>query len=194
MPFVSFRTERRYAVLLVVVVTAGCFTAHANTMYKVQRSIGAGSVTGCIETDGAMGVLGNSDFVDWNLLLSDGRHTFVLTGPLSGNNSSVFVRGTDVAAFDNVLLFNFSGIDFGVFFFGQGLFSGNHYYCDSSQPLECSQGETVVPLTPSLGSGHESLHGIAVIGTALPEPGTVGLFAGGLGVLMSSRKRLRPEF
>src|SRR5215467_4511957 len=75
--------------------------------YNVNRQIGAGSVTGFIETDGITGVLTAGDFLDWNLLLFDGTSTFNLLGPLSGNNSAVFVQGADTEAFGSYLLFNF---------------------------------------------------------------------------------------
>jgi hypothetical protein len=53
--------------------------------------------------------------------------------------------------FENMLFFNFSGIHYGMLLFQQRLFSGDHYYCDATQPLECLPGETVVPLSTRLG-------------------------------------------
>jgi hypothetical protein len=40
--------------------------------YTVNLSIGAGGVTGFIETDGPIGILFDHDVVDWNLLLKGG--------------------------------------------------------------------------------------------------------------------------
>jgi hypothetical protein len=150
--------------------------------YLVNQTIGKGSVIGFIETDGSMGVLAAGNFVDWNLLLSDGTNTFRLTGPLSGNNSQVVVTGTDVGAFNNFLFFNFSGIDKGTLLFSQGSLSRAPYYCDSSQPYICIPGETVDPFD---GYQNVRLHGNVVIGTldAAPEPGTFGLLLLGCGWL-----------
>jgi hypothetical protein len=64
----------------------------------------------------------------------------------------VFVQGADTEAFGTYLLLNFSGIDEGVFLFQHGLFSGNHYYCDASEPGLCLvPGETVVPISVMVG-------------------------------------------
>ena len=102
-------------VLWGTILPTAIFASASPVIYNVDRIIGASSVTGFIETDGATGVLTLSDFVDWNLLLLDGTSTFALLGPLSGHNSSVFVQGADTEAFGTFLLFNFSGIDNGVF-------------------------------------------------------------------------------
>src|SRR5580704_4409413 len=92
-----------------VLVFALAFTGKADIIYNVSRTIGTGSVSGFIRTDGTIGTLGGADFTDWNLLLTVGANTFDLTGPLSGNDSSVFVSGLDASATANDLLFNFSG-------------------------------------------------------------------------------------
>jgi hypothetical protein len=190
---------RRYGfavmILLGTILSAACFAAASPVIYNVHRTIGAGSVTGFIETDGAIGVLTAADFVDWNLWLYDGRSTFDLTGPLSGNNSAVFVQGADTEAFDTYLLFNFSGLDNGIFLFQKGLFSNNHYYCDASQPGPCFPGETVVPISVTRGYQNVDLHGVVVIGNeagTAPEPGTCVLILGGLAVIVRGRKRLIP--
>ena len=169
-------------------------TLASATIYDVNRTIGAGSVTGFIETDGVFGVLTASDFLDWNLLLYDGTSTFDLTGPLSGNNSTVFVQGADAEEFGSLLLFNFSGIDNGMFLFQQGLFSDNHFYCDASQPNSpCFAGETVVPISVMNGyQNDQDLRGIEVIGNeavAAPEPGTCALLLSSVALVLRRYQR-----
>src|SRR6516164_9508391 len=179
--------------VLGAILSAATLASATPITYNVNRIIGAGSVTGFIETDGVMGVLSAADFVDWNLLLYDGTSMYDLTGPLSGNNSVVFVQGADTEAFNTYLLFNFSGIDNGIFLFQQGLFSGNHYYCDASQPGPCFPGETVVPISVTVGYQNEDQHGIMVIGNAgsgAPEPGTCVLTLTAAGIVFRSRKLL----
>ena len=182
------------AVTVLGVLGAATSVASATpTTYVVNRAIGAGSVTGFIETDGSMGVLSAPNFVDWNLVLFDGTSTYNVTGPLSGNNSDIFIQGADTAAFGTDLMFNFSGVDDGIFLFQQGLFSGNHYYCDASQPGPCFAGETVVPISVSTGYQNDpDLRGIVVIGedAAVPEPGTCVLRLTGLGVAVRRRRVL----
>lgn len=124
----------------------------------------------------------------------DGTSTFTLLGPLSGHNSAVFVQGADTEAFGTFLLFNFSGIDNGVFLFQQGLFSGNHYYCDASQPGPCVlPGETVVPISVTVGCQNADLDGVMVIGNAAgttPEPGSCALLLTGVVLVLRNRERL----
>jgi hypothetical protein len=45
-------------------------SANASVIYNVDRTIGSGTVTGFMETDGALGVLGASIITDWMLTLS----------------------------------------------------------------------------------------------------------------------------
>lgn len=44
----------------------------ADITYHVNQAVGAGGVTGFIETDGTIGVLDLSDILDWNLVSTDG--------------------------------------------------------------------------------------------------------------------------
>jgi hypothetical protein len=44
--------------------------ALANIVYNVDRTVGMGSVTGTITTDGNTGTLGLGDFLAWNLTLN----------------------------------------------------------------------------------------------------------------------------
>jgi hypothetical protein len=84
---------------------------NADIIYGVDLTIGAGTVTGDIVTDGTIGVLGAGDIVDWNLQLNDGSGSpdaaFDLLGPLSGSNSAIFFAGADLSATPSQLLFDF---------------------------------------------------------------------------------------
>jgi len=96
--------------LAVLLMGTGVCSAGPTT-YSVDRTIGTGTITGFIETDGSLGVLGAGNFVDWSLLLNVGTDTYTLYGPSSGNNSSVYVQGSDVTATATQVLFNFNGSD-----------------------------------------------------------------------------------
>ena len=174
-------------IFALTLVSCGAVAANAsNITYNVNRTIGAGSVTGTITTDGATGTLSQADIVDWNLVLfTPVQGSFTLDGPLSGNNSVVYEQGADLTATTTQLLFDFSGGDGGLFAFQQGLFSGNHYYCDGTPGnFACAQGESVVPISVfQSGWINVPQSGNQVIGTAggssTPEPGTLALLGSG---------------
>jgi hypothetical protein len=160
------------SMLVAMLLVVGVSTASPIT-YSVNRTIGAGSVTGTIQTDGSLGVLAAANITDWNLTLFDGTSTFVLTGPASGNNSHVFSSGSDITATASNLFFNFSGVDSGYLLFQVSFGSGQHYYCDATFSGVCSAGERVVPqalpgqlVTPS---------GNVVIGVGGPVSGPVAV-------------------
>ncbi len=92
------------------VTTSVSFGPGANNIaYRVNQTIGAGSVTGVISTDGTIGILGQANITGYNLLLNDGVNTF----DLSCCNFFPF-GGSDLSATATQLLFNFSGTDGGV--------------------------------------------------------------------------------
>jgi hypothetical protein len=115
--------------------------------YDVDHTVGLGSVSGFIETNGTIGVLNGGEVLDWNLLLNDGSSTFDLTGPLSGSNSVLGLTGSDFSATATGLLFDFSGSDNGhVLFQSPALFTGSDFWCLASSNRGCSSepiGETV---------------------------------------------------
>src|SRR5450755_2433229 len=154
-------------ILVAMLFLVGVSTASPIT-YSVNRTIAAGSLTGTIQTDGTLGVLTAANITDWNLTLNDGISTFILTGPLSGNNSHVFVVGNDVSATAAALSFNFSGGDSGYFLFQVSFGSGQHYYCDATSAGVCSAGERVVP--QSLPGQLATPSGTVVIGVAGGPP------------------------
>jgi len=181
---VAGKTKGLHLIFTLIVMLLGVAVCSASPItYSVARTIGVGSVSGFIETDGSLGVLSAGNVVDWNLVLNDGTYTFTLTGPLSRNNSVVFEQGADVTATATQLLFNFSGSDNGILLFQQGLFSGNTYYCDQAGSYACFTGETVVANNVFLTYQLASRSGNVVIGNAgspVPEPGTLMMFGSGI--------------
>jgi hypothetical protein len=185
---------RSFSLFSLALGVASLCSATAIT-YNVNQTIGAGGVTGFIETDGTIGVLGagTADILDWNLLLNDGNTTVDMLGPLSGNNSGVlnevFGGGSALSATATQLLFDFSGPP--DFF----LFTSNtvNALCFESLPgCITSRGATPVGVSLVLGLDANnvqftSLSGTQVIGTtstsSIPEPSTLALLGAGIALL-----------
>ena len=153
-----------------------------NITYDVMRTIGAGSVTGFIETDGTIGSLSTANIIDWNLLLDNGSVMFNLLGPGSGANSQRLISGNGFTGSLNELRYDFNTSGF-VAFQNPSLGSGQNIYCiesalclgnGNSETVATTYGDftTTVPRTGTvvIGTAH----------TAMPEPATGVLLLSGL--------------
>jgi hypothetical protein len=102
------------------VLAARLFSSTANATditYNVNQAIGAGSVTGSIQTNGAIGTLSSQDIVSWNLLINDGTRSFdILSGNgacqsavnCPTNSSQLYFNTNDLSATAKQLSFNFN--------------------------------------------------------------------------------------
>jgi hypothetical protein len=106
---------RRVALLSFVLGAAASLGSADPTAYYVNQTIGAGSVSGYIKTDGKIGVLAPTDILGWNLLLNDGTDTFDLPGGIIFGFS-----GSDLSATATQLQFDFNGSDNGEFLISDG--------------------------------------------------------------------------
>jgi hypothetical protein len=165
--------------------------------FNVNRSIGAGGVTGTIDTDGTLGVLSTANFTNWNLTLNDSVGTFNLLGPLSGSNSQLLVSGSSFSATATDLLFDFSGGGFALFQ-NPGIGSGLNFWCLESS--NCSglgnPGESVA-LSYSLtqNSARSGIQSIATTAGAqsVPEPSSsLGMLVGTVGAASILKRKLKP--
>lgn len=164
--------------------------ARANTVYNVDQSVGIGSVTGQIVTDGTIGVLAASDIVSWNLLLYDGSSTF----DLLASNSQFGESGSDLSATATELLFNFSGAGWAMFQ-APTLFSGHDLWCTQGT-IECTSSTgTGEVLNVSVGNQFTGLSGTLVIAnggvSSVPEPNP-GLILGVALLLLGLRLKRKP--
>ena len=185
-------------------IAAGVFglPARANTIYNLSYTTppGAttpGTVNGFIETNTPpqpFGVLAPANFVDWDIKLTVGATlTAELTGPLSGNNSTLGCCSSTapVTASATDLTFAFgSGFTGGLFDFG--IAPGTRLCYSDSITVNCAglgigigwQISTGPTTSDSTGIGPPADNVIATAAaTATPLPATLPLFATGLGAL-----------
>lgn len=163
-------------------------SAAAPITYAIDQAIGAGSVVGSIQTDGATGTLSASNIASYSLALNGVGASIVITNL----DSVVVVVGNALTATADNLFFDFSGTPGNYLLFQETLFSGTRYYCDAVDSAVCFQGASVVPQSFNSPSAQNvALSGNQIIATAVPEPASMALFGVGLaavGFLTRRRK------
>jgi hypothetical protein len=185
--------------LLALTFGAASVCGAAPVTYNVNLTIGLGSVTGFIETDGMIGTLAETDIVNYNLLLTDANPQNTL-GPTDLNCSffcNSVVSGSDLSATPTELQFNFSGTDLGGFAIEQPTLNF------SVQFSALSGAETfhfnAIPLLNFDDNYVTSMSGTQVIGAAAlstPGPSTRGLIGISFALMGASLwfGRARPKF
>jgi hypothetical protein len=171
------------------------YTIHDSAIkivYGVNLVIGAGGVVGTITTDGHIGVIGASDILAWNFIVTgNGGATYhLVNGPSGvdcGNNTDVFNpnAGTpDLTADANHIYFNFNGTDGGyVGFQTLPFYGGNNYWsCGANNNSDVAQGFGVVPVLYSdpssiyvAESGNQIIATVSAPPTLAIQPATNGV-------------------
>ena len=175
----------------VVIVFALANTARADDItYVVNLTVGTGTVTGFIETDGNIGAIVNGDIINWDLTLTDPSSAVTLTGPDSGGNSNLI---TDVApaqwyATSTELLWDFNGPGDDQFSNASATLCLEDDYCsDQGSGVEFQIGTDAseIALAPVQGftNSGPTLADSGIVGTTVPEPGTSSLLLTGVGLL-----------
>jgi hypothetical protein len=154
------------------------------TVYNVDDVAGLTTITGTITTDGTLGVLGPSNITAWNLTITYGIQTGVLTGP-----PTITILDYDLSATASQLLFAFGDP-------GPGYVEINDPPYTIVWAATRLNGDSIstyglAPPYPSVidgvpnTSGNFSFQGGSTlpIGSAVPEPSTWALMLVGFGGL-----------
>jgi hypothetical protein len=187
-------THLALRLVLGVGLSAGAVaSASADIVYTVDQTIGAGSVTGTITTDGATGVLSVSDILAWNLTLNGVGASYDLAS--TDTNANKYVIGNDLTATPTAIYFNFSGTAGDQFLLQDGPEIGNTYWCNSAGTSSCFPGKSDVPVYYGDASSQFDMtaSGNQIIATAgVPEPSTWALMlAGFAGIGLAGYRRSR---
>ena len=186
------QTEDTLKTLFSTLVVAGLLAvaplAHAApiTYTLTIGSIGTGSVSGTITTDGTMGFLAPANVTDWTIALTPDPGTpFTLLGPLSGNNSGLATLGNGLFTTAAGLFFDFDNSGYALFQNpapGSGVnyicFAGNGTLCGNFVGPAINDGTDVFGVNTKPEEATRVL--IGTVGSTVPEPGSLGLLSLGL--------------
>lgn len=194
---------RRILLALVawVVATGPMAAGAASIVYDVNRTIGAGTVTGFVQTDGTLGVLGSTNITDWNLTLTAANLLGGSPSVISFAGGQTSLLGTATTATLSQLLFDFGGS--GIFLL-QSSIAPLNFWCLETVGTNCTgfgagehmgqnaQGGLVAQT--ALHSGPIAMGSVTAAPVApVPEPEIYAMMGLGLGLLgwIGRRKKLR---
>ncbi len=195
-------TRRRVFVSLILSLTITLLspgTGSASLIYDVKRTIGAGSVTGTITTDGTLGQLATGNFIDWQLTLDDGLSSFTLFGPNNVNsNSNLLLTSNSFIASATSLVFDFGAPGLALFQ-SPRVGSGRNWWCLDGTQANCSNGPNgdeslrVRGLTERTQQQLEPFVVASIVAPVqVPEPASLAFFGFGFAglALVGRRKRI----
>jgi len=178
----------RACLLILLTSTA----VNAAIVYNVNRTIGAGTVTGFIETDGTIGLLASANITDWVLTLTapnlEGGSSDIID---FANNTTSLVVGSALSASSTALTFDFTIAGSQNALYLQGS-SGNFYCIDTADRFcDFGSGEWIGKDADTSGvtefASQDQIIDIAV--AAVPVPAAAWLFGSGLLCLAGVARR-----
>ena len=179
------------------VLACASICSAAQTTYIVNQTVGAGSVTGTITTDGNLGTLTTGDIVAFNITINDGSGTTQLVN----TQATATIFGSGVTATPTGLFLNYT-LNSGLLIEGINTptAGNNTYVCWEGGTLSCTNGPTGIDLCRNCPNGSNagaqilSQSGTQAIAsapaTATPEPSTILLVGLGAGILGLNHRKL----
>jgi hypothetical protein len=172
----------------------GLASAAQATTYNINRTVGAGTVSGFFETDGTLGAIVQANVIDWSLTIqaADINGGAATSSTFGGGGILTFFSLPTVVATASDLLFNFSGAG--------SLFTyttSGDYWCVAGNNGDCfNPSAETIGYSPNPATNSNPNSGLASFASnnvsAVPLPAALPLLAaaiGALGVAGSRRKR-----
>lgn len=178
-----------YALCLSLMISGA---ANASIIYHVDRTIGDGTVTGFIETDGTLDVLSSGNIIDWTFKLTAenlfGGQTDVIDIEDDGSVHTI-IDGA-ITATATQLWFNFGLVDTSYLIFQGGEPYFNYWCLETSGCGGSSAGEVMGNRVGGIGIAQsESRTGNIAFAEVVPVPAAVWLFGSGLLGLVGIARR-----
>ena len=178
---------------LCVLASSWCMSTIANAaiIYNVDRIIDAGTVTGSIETDGALGVLAEANITGWTLTLTapnldGGSPDVIFLGSVLGSH---LISGAGLTATTTQLLFDF-GLAGQHFLLISGNDTTQNFWCLETANASCTGngiGEHMGWPAGEVGGAQAAAQSVVHTGNiviaevqSVPVPAAIWLFGSGL--------------
>ena len=184
-----FRTFKYFILSSLVLLGLSISVANASLVYNVDRTVGTGSVSGFIETDGTLGSLETKNITDWKLTLT----VLGLAGSTSdtiefGLQSRHMINGQATKATATQLWFDFGLKESTNYLYFEGT-NPKNFWC--LETMTCTSQSPTETIALSDSKSQVTRSGVVVFAqvSAIPVPATVWLFGTALIGLTGFAKR-----
>ena len=168
--------------LLPILFLFAGFQANASLIYAVDYSVGSGSITGTITTDGYLGVLQANNIIGWDILVAAGAETANVGSTSDRTEDYVYVSGGALIATASALNFDYSSVGtFGILY-GTRDNTGFYLSSDWFSGAQIRFGSVIV-------ASDYTVSGSEKFASVVPEPTVMALFALGLVGIGFARRR-----
>lgn len=174
--------RRQGTVCACLVLLLASIEANAAIVYEINRTIENGTVTGFVETDATLGVLGSTNITDWALSLNAPNLIDGPTVEITAATGFLQFKGTALSASATALTFDFSlpGNSNSIIFWSSGfVHAWGISECFSGTNLECILRDDTIANTEAVSIARTSAMDIGAA-SVVPVPAAVWFLGSGL--------------